>query len=342
VLQALGGGGIHWCGSGQHWQTTFLDSEGLTCIDWGNPERLTLAAWEAPMRERRLPATLVHRFAGPQQHAHNDYVQALLERGVYVNLVLPPATPDGGALLRCSMSAGHTPEQIDQIAEAFAETLRPRPRELTDFAGDFRPEPGSRSAAVGRPPAESATALALLREDGVAVTDQGNHLAVDFSTGRTLVMLAVSLLLSTALAAILLDLHAAGWAPGSTATVHEVSAWLLSMPGAEPSLDWLLAWHPWSTLLVATTPLPLLWQWVWQEPRSLRVSRAGIHAVFGLVGRAREIPVHDKSTLRVESGRVYLDHRVVSSHMLPSAAVALGRLLAPQLGCNLSIPNAGR
>ena len=44
----------------------------------------------------------------------------LLERGVYVNLVLPPATPDGGALLRCSVSAGHTPEQVDRICEAFA------------------------------------------------------------------------------------------------------------------------------------------------------------------------------------------------------------------------------
>jgi 8-amino-7-oxononanoate synthase len=45
---------------------------------------------------------------------------ALLARGVYVNLVLPPATPDGGALLRCSMSAGHTLEQVDQIVEGFA------------------------------------------------------------------------------------------------------------------------------------------------------------------------------------------------------------------------------
>jgi 8-amino-7-oxononanoate synthase len=44
----------------------------------------------------------------------------LLEQGIYVNLVLPPATPDGGALLRCSVSAAHTPEQIDQICEAFA------------------------------------------------------------------------------------------------------------------------------------------------------------------------------------------------------------------------------
>jgi len=44
----------------------------------------------------------------------------LLEQGVYVNLVLPPAAPDGSALLRCSMSAAHTPEQIDRIVEAFS------------------------------------------------------------------------------------------------------------------------------------------------------------------------------------------------------------------------------
>jgi 8-amino-7-oxononanoate synthase len=43
----------------------------------------------------------------------------LQERGVYVNLVLPPATPDGGALLRCSVSAGHTPEQMERVCEAF-------------------------------------------------------------------------------------------------------------------------------------------------------------------------------------------------------------------------------
>ena len=43
----------------------------------------------------------------------------LLEHGVYVNLVLPPATPDGGFLLRCSVSAGHTREQMEHICEAF-------------------------------------------------------------------------------------------------------------------------------------------------------------------------------------------------------------------------------
>jgi 8-amino-7-oxononanoate synthase len=44
----------------------------------------------------------------------------LLQRGIYVNMVLPPATPDGGALLRCSLSAAHSREQIEKIVEAFA------------------------------------------------------------------------------------------------------------------------------------------------------------------------------------------------------------------------------
>jgi 8-amino-7-oxononanoate synthase len=45
----------------------------------------------------------------------------LLERGVYVNMVLPPATPDGSCLLRCSVSAAHTPEQMDKICQAFTD-----------------------------------------------------------------------------------------------------------------------------------------------------------------------------------------------------------------------------
>ncbi|HDJ28286.1 MAG TPA: 8-amino-7-oxononanoate synthase, partial [Proteobacteria bacterium] len=43
---------------------------------------------------------------------------------VYTNLVLPPATPDGGSLLRCSVSAAHTSEQISRIIAAFATISR--------------------------------------------------------------------------------------------------------------------------------------------------------------------------------------------------------------------------
>jgi 8-amino-7-oxononanoate synthase len=44
----------------------------------------------------------------------------LLSQGVYVNLVLPPAAPGGSPMLRCSLSAAHSPEQIDVVLEAFA------------------------------------------------------------------------------------------------------------------------------------------------------------------------------------------------------------------------------
>lgn len=44
----------------------------------------------------------------------------LLEAGVYLNLALPPATPDNRPLLRSSISAAHTPQQIDAVLDAFA------------------------------------------------------------------------------------------------------------------------------------------------------------------------------------------------------------------------------
>jgi len=47
----------------------------------------------------------------------------LLELGVYTNLMLPPASPDGSSLLRCSASAAHTDEQIDAIIDAFSQAV---------------------------------------------------------------------------------------------------------------------------------------------------------------------------------------------------------------------------
>jgi 8-amino-7-oxononanoate synthase len=58
-------------------------------------------------------------------HEGLAFWRALIEKGVYVNLVLPPATPGAVTLIRCSVSAAHTPEQIDQIIEAFASLRSP-------------------------------------------------------------------------------------------------------------------------------------------------------------------------------------------------------------------------
>ena len=46
---------------------------------------------------------------------------ALLQNGVYLNLALPPATPDSRPLLRTSVSAAHSDQQIDQVLAVFAE-----------------------------------------------------------------------------------------------------------------------------------------------------------------------------------------------------------------------------
>ena len=41
----------------------------------------------------------------------------LLQDGVYVNLALPPATPSGTALLRCSVCAAHSTDQLQRVID---------------------------------------------------------------------------------------------------------------------------------------------------------------------------------------------------------------------------------
>ncbi|MFL5258452.1 MAG: serine palmitoyltransferase [Hyphomicrobiales bacterium] len=48
---------------------------------------------------------------------------ALLQAGVYVNIALPPGTPGRQCLLRCSVSAAHTAEDIDRIIALFGEVV---------------------------------------------------------------------------------------------------------------------------------------------------------------------------------------------------------------------------
>ena len=49
-----------------------------------------------------------------------DCWKALMEAGVYVNLVIPPASPSTNFLLRNSVSAAHSSEQMDTIIAAYA------------------------------------------------------------------------------------------------------------------------------------------------------------------------------------------------------------------------------
>lgn len=65
----------------------------------------------SPVIAVRLPASV-----GETTALWNE----LLSQGIYVNLVLPPATPGGKPLLRCSLSAAHSQAQIQAILDAFA------------------------------------------------------------------------------------------------------------------------------------------------------------------------------------------------------------------------------
>ena len=51
---------------------------------------------------------------------------ALLEAGVYVNIALPPGTPSKLCLLRCSVSAAHSFDDIDKIIGLFGKVVASR------------------------------------------------------------------------------------------------------------------------------------------------------------------------------------------------------------------------
>jgi 8-amino-7-oxononanoate synthase len=57
----------------------------------------------------------------PGPEAAFTFWAKLLEAGLYTNVSLPPATPKGLALLRSSVNAAHSPEQIDHAVRLFAQ-----------------------------------------------------------------------------------------------------------------------------------------------------------------------------------------------------------------------------
>ena len=56
------------------------------------------------------------------------HVARAARAGVYVNMAIPPGTPGGLCLLRCSVSAAHTSDDIDEIIALFAAVVSKAPR----------------------------------------------------------------------------------------------------------------------------------------------------------------------------------------------------------------------
>ena len=89
---------------------------------WDNANRLYdgLKALGLPVGPTASPVVAVEM---EDRSATIDCWKALMEAGIYVNLVIPPASPSTNFLLRNSVSAAHSSEQIDAIINAYAGLL---------------------------------------------------------------------------------------------------------------------------------------------------------------------------------------------------------------------------
>jgi hypothetical protein len=54
VLTSLGGGGIHWCGSGDQWRQEFVETQGLETADISQPDLIDLVCWAQSLSQHRV------------------------------------------------------------------------------------------------------------------------------------------------------------------------------------------------------------------------------------------------------------------------------------------------
>ncbi len=67
----------------------------------------------------QTPESAIISVLMPDQEMTVRMWQAMLEQGVYVNMSRPPATPAGVFLLRCSLCAEHTMDQVATVLQRF-------------------------------------------------------------------------------------------------------------------------------------------------------------------------------------------------------------------------------
>jgi 8-amino-7-oxononanoate synthase len=90
---------------------------------WENAHRLHAGLKSVGFELMADPSPIVAADLGDPMRAAKAW-NVLLQSGVYVNLAIPPGTPNSKSLLRCSVSAAHTSEQIDFIVDCFAKVAQ--------------------------------------------------------------------------------------------------------------------------------------------------------------------------------------------------------------------------
>jgi 8-amino-7-oxononanoate synthase len=86
---------------------------------WANVNRLYRGFAQLGFEIGAAPAPVIALSLPGRKFGHRFWSD-LLDAGVFVNLLIPPATPDGKTILRCSVSAAHTDRQIDAVLSVFA------------------------------------------------------------------------------------------------------------------------------------------------------------------------------------------------------------------------------
>jgi 8-amino-7-oxononanoate synthase len=90
---------------------------------WENVRRVRTGLSRLGFNIGPTESPIVPIYTGSQEQTVAMW-QALVDAGVYVNIVLPPACRGDASLLRSSYSAAHTPAQIDQALTAFEQVGR--------------------------------------------------------------------------------------------------------------------------------------------------------------------------------------------------------------------------
>ncbi len=86
---------------------------------WRNAARLYEGLKALGLPVEAAPSPVVSLELASRSAAIESW-KALFDAGVYVNLVVPPASPSTNFLLRNSLSAAHSEEQIDRVIAAYA------------------------------------------------------------------------------------------------------------------------------------------------------------------------------------------------------------------------------
>ena len=86
---------------------------------WSNAEHLYLALEELGFEVGPNISPVVAVRSESTETAI-QWWQQLFDMGIFVNLVIPPASPAGYSLLRCSISAAHSDAEVQKIVAAYA------------------------------------------------------------------------------------------------------------------------------------------------------------------------------------------------------------------------------